>query len=134
MKRQLRALAALAFLAAVAVGGSSRPALAFVPSAGLYENSGGGTPKCVGFNMGWPSLTTACNTSWANRARAISAQLLTGQCARFWMGPSYTGSSVTLYGPRSHNQVAILVAAYQQNVESLRANGSGTPGNGCTFP
>lgn len=134
MKRQLRALAALAFLAAVAVGGSSRPALAFVPSAGLYENSGGGTPKCVGFTLGHPSLTTACNTNWANRARAISAALLTGQCARWYTGPSYTGNTITLYGPRAHSQVAILTAANQLNVESLRANGTGSPGSGCTFP
>lgn len=131
MRRRLSTLAAtLALLVAML---PAAPAAAFVPSAGLYENSGGGTPKCVGFTGAWPSLTTACSTSWANRARAISASLLTGQCARFWMETSYGSTSVTLYGPRAHSQIAILTAANQLNVESLRADGTGTPGTGCSF-
>lgn len=131
MRRRLAAMVAVLIL--VAQGGGSTPALAFVPSAGLYENSGGGDPRCVGFTNGWASLTTACNTNWANRARAISASLLSGQCARFYMESSYGSTSVTLYGPRGHSQIAILTAANQLNVESLRANGTGSPGNGCTF-
>lgn len=131
--RRARALTAALLLAIATIGGSA-PAAAFVPNVGLFEPLGGGTPKCVGFTGGWSSLTSACSSpGWANRANSWSASLLAGQCARVYSGTGYSGSFTTLYGPRSINTEVSLPNSLRENVESLRANGTGEPGEGCTF-
>lgn len=100
---------------------STPRASAFVPNISLFYGTNGNGLACQGLLDDWPNLDDCAGDPFGNLASSYEANLLVGQCVKFWTGRNYTGNVGTKYGPLQGDLFNFSVY-FNNNVESLKIN------------